>query len=63
MRRDALSRLRRLANEIARFARNAKRKRSANMESAIADWEDDLHYLYRQYYVGKFGFGWPTTSG
>lgn len=57
------SRLRRLANEIARFARNAKRKRSANMESAIADWEDDLHYLYRKYYVGKFGFGWPTTSG
>lgn len=55
-------RLRRLANEIARFARNAKRKRSANMENAIMDWEDDLHYLYRQYYVGKFGFGWPTTT-
>lgn len=55
-------RLRRLANEIARFARNAKRKRSANMESAIADWEDDLHYLYGQFYVGKFGFGWPTTT-
>jgi len=56
------ARLRRLANEIARFARNAKRKRSANMESAIADWEDDLLYLYRRYYVGKFGFGWPTTT-
>ncbi|MEO7465538.1 MAG: hypothetical protein ABIV36_00835 [Sphingobium limneticum] len=56
-------RLRRLANEIARFARNAKRKRSANMESAIADWEDDLHYLHREFYVGKFGFGWPTTTG
>ena len=55
-------RLRRLANEIARFARNAKRKRSANMEIAIADWEDDLGYLYRQFYVGKFGFGWPTTT-
>jgi hypothetical protein len=55
-------RLRRLANEIARFARNAKRKRSANMESAISDWEDDLQYLYRQFYVGKFGFGWPTTT-
>ena len=55
-------RLRRLAYEIARFARNAKRKRSTNMENAIADWEDDLHYLYRQFYVGKFGFGWPTTT-
>lgn len=61
--KGSAARLRRLANEIARFARNAKRKRSANMESAIADWQDDLNYLYRQYYVGKFGFGWPTTDG
>ena len=51
------ARLQRLANEIARFARNAKRKRSANMESAIADWEDDLLYLYRRYYVGELGSG------
>jgi hypothetical protein len=56
------ARLERLANELARFARNAKRKRTADMSSAIADWEADLRYLHRKYYVGKFGFGWPLTS-
>lgn len=58
----APARLQRLANEIARFTRNAKRKKSADMTSAIADWEQDLKYLHREYYVGKFGFGWPTVE-
>lgn len=52
-------RLRRLAEEIARFARNAKNKRSANMAVAISDWEDDLRYLRDRYYRGRFNFGWP----
>lgn len=56
------SRLKRVANEIARFAQNGKRKRSADMSSAVSDWEADLRYLYREYYVGKFGFGWPQVS-
>lgn len=54
-------RLKRLANEIARFARHAKSKRSADMSSAIDDWEEDLSYLYREYYVRRFGFGWPSV--
>jgi hypothetical protein len=58
----AAARLERLAKEIARFTQNAKRKRSADMTSAISDWEADLKYLYRQYYVGKFGFGWPSIE-
>ena len=53
------SRLKRLANEIAMFARNGKRKRSADMSSAVSDWESDLRYLHQTYYVGKFAFGWP----
>lgn len=53
------SRLRRLAEEIARFARNAKNKRSANMDVAVSDWEDDLQYLRDRYYRGRFNFGWP----
>ena len=56
------SRLKRLANEIAMFARNGKRKRSADMSSAVFDWESDLRYLHRTYYVGKFGFGWPELG-
>lgn len=55
-------RLRKLANELASFARNGKRKRSANLSSAVADWEADLNYLYRRYYVGKFRFAWPRVD-
>lgn len=55
-------RLKRLANEIARFARNGKAKRSADMSSAVSDWEADLRYLHRAYYIGKFGFGWPDLG-
>lgn len=55
-------RLRKLANELASFARNGKRKHSANLGSAVADWEADLNYLYRQYYVGRFNFAWPRSD-
>jgi hypothetical protein len=56
------TRLRKLANELASFARNGKRKRSANLSSAVTDWEADLEYLYRRYYVGKFRFAWPRSD-
>lgn len=52
-------RLERLANELARFARNAKRNRTADYSSAVADWEADLKHLHGKYYVGRFHFGWP----
>lgn len=53
------ARLKRLAEEIARFVRNAKNKRNANMEVAVSDWEEDLRYLRERYYRVHFGFGWP----
>lgn len=56
------SRLHRLADEIARHARNGKLKRSADMSGPVMAWEADLKYLYREYYVGKFGFGWPSAG-
>lgn len=52
-------RLERLANELARFARNGKRNRTADYSAAVADWEADLKHLKRKYYVGTFHFGWP----
>ncbi|MCG2842381.1 hypothetical protein L6Q21_15490 [Sandaracinobacter sp. RS1-74] len=52
-------RLKRLAEELARFSRNAKSKRSANMDIAVADWEEDLTYLYENYYKRRFNFSWP----
>lgn len=55
-------RLKQLAETLAALARNAKRRREANMESAVRDWETDLEFLYHKYYRGRFGFGWPRTG-
>lgn len=55
-------RLQKMANSIAAFTRNAKRRRDASMTNAIGEWEVDLRLLYDRYYVVRFGFGWPTTS-
>ncbi len=54
-------RLRKMANTIAALSRNAKRNQFADMSAAIADWEADLEYIKRQYYVGKYDFIWPLT--
>lgn len=54
-------RLRKMANSIASFARQAKRRRNADMREAVTSWEVDLRMLYDEYYVGKFGFGWPSV--
>ena len=54
------ARLRKLAESLAAFARNAKRRRSDALIQAIADWESDLKYLKMSYYDGRFSFGWPS---
>jgi hypothetical protein len=54
-------RLQKMANSIASFARNAKRRHDTKMDNAISEWETDLRFLYEQFYVGRFGFGWPST--
>jgi hypothetical protein len=53
-------RLRKMAEGLAAFARNAKRRRNPNLAEAIRQWEDDLSYLRRTFYVGHFDFPWPT---
>jgi len=57
-------RLRKMANSIAAFARNAKRRRDADrLAEAIADWESDLAYLKMRYYDRRYDhvFFWPNT--
>ena len=51
-------RLRKLANCIAAFCRNAKKKNYPPLE-AIKCWEDDLEYLRHRYYEGRYVFEWP----
>lgn len=56
------TRLRKMAESLAAFARNFKRQDDDRFDEAIRQWEQDLEFLHDRYYVGKFGFGWPSTS-
>lgn len=58
----SVGRLQKLAETIAALTRNAKRRRDHSLGVAIDEWEADLEFLYEDFYVGKFHFGWPTTS-
>jgi hypothetical protein len=55
-------RLKKMADCIAAFVRNAKRREESVMTVAIAHWEADLRYLKREYYDGRYDFPWPDTS-
>lgn len=57
---ESTSRLKKLAEALAAFTRNAKRNYNADYSQAIEDWQHDLDYLYNKYYVGQFHFDWPT---
>jgi hypothetical protein len=54
-------RLKKMADSIAAFTRNARRNLFADMSAAIDDWEADLVYLKRTYYDRKYDFRWPPT--
>jgi hypothetical protein len=55
-------RLKKLAESLAAFTRNAKRRNTGDFDKAIQDWEADLAYLKRTYYDDRFNFHWPQTS-
>jgi hypothetical protein len=55
-------RLQKLANTLASLARNATRRDPLALSRAIDEWEQDLTFLYEQYYVRLFHFGWPATE-
>lgn len=59
---SSATRLRKMAESLAAFARNFKRQDEDRYDEAIRQWEQDLEFLHDRYYVGKFGFGWPSTS-
>jgi len=54
-------RLRKMADSIAAFVRNAKR-RASPPRVAIDEWEADLQYLYTKHYLGCYNFFWPNTD-
>lgn len=54
-------RLRKMAESIAAFTRNAKRKNTPELKTSIDEWQSDLDYLKLEYYVGRYDFSWPRT--
>lgn len=54
-------RLRKLSYTIASLVRNAKRRKSANMQVAIEHWEADLNWLKLEYYTSTT-WSWPNTQ-
>lgn len=54
-------RLKKMAETIASFARNGKRRRGDRLTVAVQHWEHDLSYLRERFYVGQFNFGWPQV--
>lgn len=59
---NTANRLRKMADSIAAFARNAKRGDPKRLSVAISEWELDLEYLRTTYYVGRYDFLWPVTT-
>jgi len=55
-------RLRKLAYSLYQFIKNA-RNRPDNMTKAINDWNNDLLYLRKTFYDGRFVFPWPRHQG
>ncbi len=53
-------RLQKLANTIASLARFAK-GRNNPPQQAIDEWEEDLAWLKKTYYSGRFNFDWSST--
>lgn len=56
------ARLKKMAESIASAVKSAKRRNHADYSVAIEHWEDDLRYLYQEYYVARFGFDWPVQQ-
>ena len=59
---DSGMRLQKLANCLAAFCRNGKRRKGSAPTAAITDWEEDLSWLKGQFYSGRYDFVWPDTT-
>jgi hypothetical protein len=51
---------RKMEESIAAFTRNAKRRAFPKLAVTITEWEGDLEYLRKVYYVGRYDFNWPN---
>jgi hypothetical protein len=55
------ARLSKMAETIAAFCRNARRRNESELRQAITEWEEDLKWLRATYHSGVSSFQWPST--
>ena len=59
---NTAKRLQKIANNIAWFCRNMRKRNNPNDQDAIDDWESDLQWLKIKYYHKyRYEFEWPET--
>lgn len=58
---NSATRLKKIADSLAAFARNAKRREQEQLELSISQWEADLEWLRDSLYSGRHMFIWPST--
>lgn len=56
------TRLSKIAESIAAFARNAQRRDNDGVNTAVGHWKEDLAFLRSQFYEGRFNFPWPAPD-
>lgn len=59
---DTEARLKKLADTLATFARNATLQEGANMQTAIQEWESDLEYISTNFRSKWPAITWPKTD-
>ncbi len=55
-------RLLQMARSLANFVKNEKRKDPFAYVISIEEREEDLEYLKKKYYIGRYDFTWPRTD-
>lgn len=55
-------RLQKIAETLAAFVRNAKRRHDEHLADAISEWCADLRFLYETYYLNRPVFSWPSVA-
>lgn len=56
---NSIDRLKGISGHLANLARTQQARSDPAYEKAISDWQDDLEWLRRTFYEGRFSFPWP----
>ena len=55
-------RLQKIVNSLAAFSRNARKRNTKSLQTAVRHWEKDLAFLRREYAESVDGVRWPDMT-